>query len=351
MDRPRELLFTTLDDAGLWDRFVERCPRGSRFASSPWVESCCLASKSRRRIIGACRGDTLIGGLAVAETGFGALRSAWSVPLTPYGGLLTLARQQGGHCSLEDETLGFSAGLLPALTHQLLCRYVSIDLVHSPPWPDARPFLWAGWQVEPRYVSRVGLTSSDQAWSTLSSRAKDAVRAAVEAGFRYHRSAGFEAFWHLSRVGPGRRDARLPAALEQHLHAMGELGVAWSAQVVSPAGDPVAAAILVDNGNTLSALRLAFDRSVPGTGCEFLLVWGILEDSASRFQSFELLAEGQSESVALERDFGGQVVPYLRSRVTRRGPLGLAITGARAVYSLAGRCSGVPGGPGARSDG
>lgn len=81
----------------------------------------------------------------------------------------------------EDYLIGIQSAVDEFLFSELKCNYVRLRT--SPGFPDSRPLLWAGYQVEPNYTYRLDLnTSLDDIWAQMHKTIRTSIKSAQGKG-------------------------------------------------------------------------------------------------------------------------------------------------------------------------
>ncbi|MCH8837363.1 MAG: hypothetical protein IIA60_06110, partial [Candidatus Marinimicrobia bacterium] len=151
------------------------------FSGADWVRDAAQATGTSARLVGAWDGDQLVAGVAGATSGSGWRRRFMTPHLLPHTGFLFRPATTDRPAHIESERSGATA----ALIEYLQAGHARIHLTHAPEVVDTREFLWAGWEVQPRYTYRIELPEDrSSVWDGFERRTRTAVRKAEKTGYR-----------------------------------------------------------------------------------------------------------------------------------------------------------------------
>lgn len=160
-----------------WQRLRASTPVPTPFTAPAFAEA--VARTFDRRLRLAVVHDTAdrpAAGALVFERRRGLLRLAAPPPLTPYTPILLAA-------PVPEADVHARASALDALLDGLARAYPALALDLPPPAPDARPFVWAGYAVRPRYTYAGRLPSPT---SLLAGASRNVRRLHAHEAPRYH---------------------------------------------------------------------------------------------------------------------------------------------------------------------
>ena len=205
-----------------WLKFVIASPEGSVYAFPQYLAALSRADGGRVTVVGVRFGDELVGGAALYEkdSRYGTYVSPR--PLLYYNGVLLRrydTRYPSERTARHLKTLNV---LEPALSGR---GHARLTLASPSSMTDARPFLAAGWHVEPRYSYVVDISDLESLWTRVEQNLRRLVKRCEREGITFHDDGDFDAFFRLHGSIMGRRDQMhyLPEAafrgFLQELHA------------------------------------------------------------------------------------------------------------------------------------
>ncbi|MBI4871444.1 MAG: GNAT family N-acetyltransferase [Candidatus Riflebacteria bacterium] len=304
-----------------WDELVDSCPRGTLFSRSSWLDAVRDAAGCTIRVLCVRKGPLLVAGAAFVEKARGPIRVAGSLPFTAYGGVMSRpfdGQEAPGTAETADDVLA-------TLTKGLLRRYLRVELVHSPPWADSRPFLRTGWTVVPRYTYRVRLADRDAIWQGFESRTRTSIRAVQSLGFELRIGRELASFWPLFEQVYQRQGLHVPCSetfVRTVFDRLQERGSAVVASLETSSGRAAAAVILLTHRRELSAWLIGAEHKKDASGLQALLLWRVMERFADRYDSLDFLGCNLPRQALFKRGFGGSLVPYPLTRIRRPGLAG-----------------------------
>jgi hypothetical protein len=251
--------------------------------------------------------DGLAAVLPVFEKKRGPFRAAALPPLTFLVTPLLAA-------PLKESDIHARRSPLDALLALLAARYHQASLLLHPSLSDARPLLWAGWRVTPRYTYALDLTGLDRSGWSQSTR----WRVNKEAG-RYQiveNPACAEAAVALTAEAYRRRSDALDldgADVLRLVSTLVEAGLvrAFGAFAEGEAA-PEAAVVVLHDGQT-AVDWLAGSR--PGPAMTVLLA-GVLERlAADGLRRFDFGGANVPSIAEFKRHFGGRLSLYFHARI------------------------------------
>jgi hypothetical protein len=203
---------------------------------------------------------------------------------------------------------------LDALLALLAARYHRASLLLHPSLADARPLLWAGWRVAPRYTYALDLADLDRgAWTQTTrwqvNKEASRYRIAEDATFAEDAVAFTEAAYRRRGTSLG-----LDGAAERRLaSALVGAGLARAFGAI-PEGEaaPEAAVVVLHDGQT-AVDWLAGSR--PGPAMNVLLAAVLARLAADGLRHFDLGGANTPSIAEFKRKFGGRLVPYFHARI------------------------------------
>lgn len=197
--------------------------------------------------------------------------------------------------------------------HKYLKRefHPSFILIHSPPgFDDARPFIWNGYIVEPRYTSYVSLTDGlDTVWNNFSKNLKRSIRkleelgVVVREGSEYDLAQIYQALNQRERINPS-----LEYILDMYqLYNKTRLRI-FIAEIK---GQFLTGMITLSHRKRMSWWIGCPKSSYGGFSPNGLLIWSAMQKAYSDgFETFELMGNDELPLFTFKSKFGGMNVPY-----------------------------------------
>ncbi len=163
-------------DFAAWNRLVAESPQGNVFLRADWLQMLCDTDPDLHMLLLGCfENDKLVGGQAVIWV------KRWGMVLTPkfeffYSGPVLAPqghKEQAHRVSSHDK-------ITSVLAEALATRLAYIDLETHPSFQDVRPFLYAGWQVEPLYTHIWRMDDPERTWRNMNREKRREIRRAQE---------------------------------------------------------------------------------------------------------------------------------------------------------------------------
>lgn len=290
-----------------WDEFVTTAAGSTPFCTEPWLTCAAKAAGVSRQALGVYRREQLIAGVSGCEYGRGWRRRFATPDLLPHTGFLFRPATTDRPAHVESERVAATS----ALVAHLQAAYPRVQLTHPPALTDARPFLWSGWDVAPRYTYLVELPPDrQQVWDGFERRTRTAVRKAEKGGYRVEAATDTAELRHLYGLVYGT-EAQAPVAgavVEAMAHVALDEGLAQGHRVVSPAGDTAAVVLFAERDERLYAWVAGADPAHRDTGATSLLYWRVLEQATAH--SFDFVGANLAPIALFKRGFGGCLTGY-----------------------------------------
>ncbi len=320
-----------------WDAFVLRARCGTIFQQSAWVRLIAEVFGRRPRILGVRRNGLLVGGCPLYERRVLGLPFADPPVLAGYTSVLVdlPESQRAGRLTSETEQI------LAALEAALHREFAHVRLVNDPELLDARPFLWSGWAVTPRFTYRLPPVPPDARLQQFEHNVRKKIRKAQEAGFTVHQVDGIDEVL-ATYAQAYRRHGTAPPVPQAILRAVVERVLAAGlgrAYVVRDAGGTSHGfqLLLLDRAHAY-ALFAGADPECLREGGFSLLLSHLLDDLSATCHVFDFMGANTPPIAAFKRSFGGTLVAYWEtSRAT------LPARALLAARSLAARARAVIG--------
>ncbi|HJP34033.1 MAG TPA: GNAT family N-acetyltransferase [Candidatus Latescibacteria bacterium] len=315
----------------VWNRFLETADGATIFSHAEWMATAAQASGAESRLLGAWDGDHLVAGVAGVSTGSGWRRRFSTPDLSPHTGFLFRPSTTDRPAHIESERSGATGALL----EHLQANNARIHLTHSPSLVDAREFVWAGWQVQPRYTYQIELPEDrTPVWDGFERRTRTAVRKAEKAGFRVEASNDAVELRRLYGQVYGGEE-RAPVAgniVEKMVELALETGRAEGWRCQAPSGATAAVVFFVPDGDTLYAWVAGADPAQRDSGATSLLYWKVMESSPC--SRFDFVGANLAAIAFFKRGFGGLLVPYFATEGFGHPLLRTAVGLRRAIRRL-----------------
>lgn len=266
-----------------WEALVAESPDGSIYSQAGYLEVLCRAAGGRYRVIGARRGEELVGGVALYErpSRFGAYVSP---RLLLYFNGLVLRRWDSRYPSIQT---GRDVACMSALAgHIAGLGYGSVNLRSLPSVADVRSFLVRGWTARPSYTYVVSLADLEAQWSRVEQNLRRLVKRCGERdGLEVTDDTDFDAFYGLHAVTLGRRGiaAYLPeAAFRRYFEALHAGSMARLYHARLPDGRAIASqlVLLASNGSSYT-VSTGGDPGFLKLGAHAFLRWRAFERLAA----------------------------------------------------------------------
>ena len=278
--RVREL---TEADYQAWNDLVAASPAGSPYSTPEYLGALCEATGDRFRIISACRGDELLGGVALYEE---KTRLGWEVAprlLLYYNGIV-LRHYETKYPSLRTaRELETTAALHGALSRH---GYAGLRLKCRPPFVDARAFIEAGWTARPSYTYVVPIEDIERLRGTIEQNLRRLIDRCGKQGMVVAEDDDFDSYFRMHVETHERKGAAvyLPqAAFERYFRRLRAAGLMRLYHARLPGGQSVGAQLVLADrhrvGHTVSA---AADARYLRLGATAYLRFKVFEDLARR---------------------------------------------------------------------
>jgi len=299
-------------DHDRWARLVAAAPTGGPYNLPAYLETLAAITGDTFVVLGARRGEELVGGLAVLER-----RS----PLGPFVAPRLLLFYNGFvlrnlETRYPSERAARQAEVVAALAEALVARgYGRVDLSTPAPFGDARPLLAAGWRVTPSYTYVVPLVDLESQWKRVEQNQRRLVERGREQGLELVVDEDFDSFYDLHRQTAERKGAPLylPAAAfrryYEELHAKG-LCRLYHARL--PSGRVGASQLVLLGHRVTHTVSAAAEPELQSTGANPFLRWSAFEHLAADGYEANDLTDAMLPSVArFKAQLGGDLVQFL----------------------------------------
>lgn len=291
----------------VYEQLREASPQRTVFAHPAYVKAVAGAFGYTPRLATVTdAAGALVAAMPVFEKRRGPFQSVAVPPLTFFATPLLAA-------PLAEAGVHAGHSPLDALLDLLAAHYHQATLHLHPSLADARPLLWAGWHVRPRYTYALDLGDGGRsAWSQKARQtvSRESVHYRIEEGPAHGEAAvGFaEAAYRRRGLASGLDGAaarRLVARLSEH-----GLARCFAAFRGDEAG-PEAAEVMLCDGS-LAVDWVAGSR--PGPARTVLLAAVFERLAASGVRHFDFGGANTPSIAEFKRRFGPRLVPYFHAR-------------------------------------
>lgn len=317
-----ECAFVEGDALAAWDALVDRVPGGTIFHTHRWTEIIAGAFDRRARVLGVFKNGTLIGGAPLYERRVAHLTIANPPVVAGYAGALLDLTEYQSTCRANSE----AEQILEALEAGVRARYGYARLSHAPGMTDARPFLWHGWDVAPRFTFRLALRDPDALFEAFEPDTRRKIRRATEAGLVAQRITHTSEIIATYESSYRRHDSPPPVPVTM----LGRLADRLIAEGLARGY------VVRDRDGAVHAFQMqVLDKSaaygwiagmVPEQaqhgGFPFL-TWSILSELAESHRAYDFLGANTPTIAQFKRAFGGDLVPYWETTYKTRMARGL----------------------------
>lgn len=290
-----------------WRTFLVGATGATPFSDGDWIRDAAQATGTTPRLMGAWDGDHLVAGVAGVTSGAGWRRQFATPALLPHTGFLFRPPTTERPAYIEAERSGATSALVEYLQN----AFARIHLTHAPAVVDTREFLWAGWDVVPRYTYHIALPENrSMVWDRFERRTRTSIRKAEKTGYRVESTSDTAELRQLyGQVYGGEDHAPVRGEVVQ---AMAQLAVdsgrveGW--RCVAPGGETASVVFFAVGGSTLSAWVAGADPAHRDSGAISLLYWHVLENTGRTH--FDFVGANLATIAFFKRGFGGDLVPY-----------------------------------------
>lgn len=286
-----------------WDSFWPGAAGATPFCSADWINDATAAADTQPVFLAAVDKDQPVAGVAGGLQG----RRLITPDLLPHTGFLFRPTTTDRLSYIESERSGAAA----ALIDHLQATFDRVHLTHAPEVSDGRPFVWAGWDVHPRYTYHLDLPEDRTAvWDGLERRTRTAIRKAQKEEYRVEPTSDVDEFQRLYRMvyDGGAEPVSADIVADLTRRAVGAERVqGW--RCVSPQGETASVVFFVATDETLYAWVAGADPAHRDSGATSLLYWSVLEQTDCR--RFDFVGANLQSVAFFKRGFGGALIPYL----------------------------------------
>jgi hypothetical protein len=306
----REIDLKAPEAARAWDAFVDQSPQRMCFYRTAWIGGLNRHLGQNNVVIGAYKGEELIGGIALSQYGKLGVRGVRRPFATPYCNSIF-------HRSLDKEEV---RGTTRELLRFLRSRYHIVSITHS-----FLPVRQTGLScaaddsaehagtIRKKWTLVLKLNDLEEVWKRFDSELRNRIRKAQKEGITVAQARATDDFYRLYEAMFRAQGKRVPFGQEQLWELCEELrseevGRVYEARDAE--GRLHAAALITFDARmgfyTLSAAAPELRRS----GANSLLLWGIFRDLSSPIRSFDMVGANLRSITRFKERFGGELVEY-----------------------------------------
>jgi hypothetical protein len=311
-----------------WAELVRASDLGSVYSLPGYLDSLCAAAGGKYVVLGARRGEELVGGVAVYERPSPLGRYVAPRLLLFYNGFV-LRNYQTKYPSERNARQAETVG---ALAEALRVRnYGRLELRSRSPLTDARPLIELGWRVVPSYTYVVSLTDLDEQWTRVEQNLRRLIERARGLGLTTSVDEDFESFYRLHRATAERKGAPLYLGSGEFRRLYEELNgrdLCHLYHARLPDGRVAASQFVLTGHPVTHTVAAAADAELQQTGANAFLRWSALEDLAQRGHVANDLTDASMGPVA---HFKSQLGSTLETCLVASMPMS---AGFRLQYSL-----------------
>lgn len=194
------------EDFDLWNQFVSRASGGSIYSTTAYLEALCSAAGGSFRILSVCKGDDILGGVAlyVVKTPLGTYVA--NRLLLYYNGIVLKDLQ----LKFPSEITSRQVTIMSVLQSRLSDLGFRRLLLHNrSSITDIRPFLDSGWSAWPSYSYIVDVGDLDAAWNRVEQNLRRLIERCRQNDVSFLADDDFESFYRLHYETYRRKGAPL----------------------------------------------------------------------------------------------------------------------------------------------
>jgi hypothetical protein len=294
-----------------WSRLVAESPSGSPYAQPEYLDALCTVAGGNFLLLGAWRGDELVGGLPLYVR---RSTAGWFVAPRLLLYYVSPVIRAGGS-KYPSERTARQIELLGALADAIAARrYAHVELRCRDAITDVRAFMQRGWRAEPGYSYLVPLHDLSAAWARVEQNLRRLIRRAEQAGVTFGEDDNeVTAFYELHRRTLERRDmaAYLPHPAFQTWYArLRSQGLCrlYAARLAD--GTPAAFQLVLTGVHPVShTVAAAADPAFLNLGVNAFLRWRSLEALAAQgYQGNDLTDAALNSVTHFKSQLGGDLV-------------------------------------------
>lgn len=289
-----------------WNQFVLEAEGGTVFSTAPWLESAELSTGDPIVCYGCYKKGQLVAGISGLERRGGS--QLVTPPLLPHGGFLHRPVSSNRPFSRESERGGETRALITYLEN----HYQQIHLTMAPAIMDVREFVWAGWEIAPRYTYVNDLTiRREKVWERLERRTRNVIRKAESDGFKVEPTTDIDEIKHQYELVYSEQKQQPPVhpmTVQKFAETAQKRGLIDTFRAVSSNGQTVSIVAFARSCDCLYAWISGADPAYRDTGATSLLYWKVLE--LTECPRFDFVGANIPSIAFFKRGFAGELVSY-----------------------------------------
>lgn len=317
-----------------WARFVAGSPDGSIYATAAYLDTLCVATGGRFRILVVRRGEQIAGGMPLYERV--SQKGVFVSPrlLLYYLGPI-LSRSESKYPSQRSaHNLAVIGALADAMAS---LGYAKISLRARHTVSDVRPFLARGWSSGPSYSYVVPLHDMPGQWNRVEQNLRRLIDRCAEQNMTHTNDDDFESFLKLHKLTMSHHEAALylpDDSFRRWFKTLHSSGLCRLFHARLPSGESIAAQIVLLGDHPVShTVCAAIDPAHRRVGAASFLRWRAFEWLARQGKTGNDLTDATLNSVThFKSQLGGDLVTnlVLETPGTKRWRATSAVEGAYA---------------------
>jgi hypothetical protein len=189
-----------------WNQLVVDGIGGSIYSTPEYLDIICSATGASFRILGAYRGDELVGGVGLYETNSAVGRIVSNRLLLYYNGIVLREYDT----RYPSERTSRHLVTMDALERRLASSgYVHLLFHNRADIADLRPFVSNGWVARPSYTYVVDITDISETWNRIEQNQRRLIKRCESEGATITDDDDFDAFFALHYQTHERKGAPL----------------------------------------------------------------------------------------------------------------------------------------------
>jgi hypothetical protein len=294
-----------------WDRFVDTSRLGSIYSQSFFLRALCQAVGTNFRILGAFKGNELVGGMGVHYSPGKHGDMLHIRPMLYYNGLVISDFES----KYPSVTSSRQTEVVNAILNELESgKYAAAEVSSTHAFDDYRPFLSRGWRMWPRYTYVVPISDPARQWEHAEQNIRRLISRCERDGMQLELSDDVDAFYTLNKntyLRKGVQPYLSHDAFSQLYQSLRECGACQIYFAVTPDGQRAAGqVVLFSKHPTTHTWMAGSDPSFLQTGASAFLRWKAFEDLSKRGYQFNDMTDAMNDKVAkFKSQFGGSLEP------------------------------------------
>ncbi len=189
-----------------WNNLVVTSPAGSVYSRTEYLDALCGVTGGNFKVLAACKGEEMLGGIALYEHKRGIIDEVTNRLLLYYNGIVLQDHPTKYPSEATSRALEAMDALEEALSQQ---HYDRIRFRNRHTIDDIRVFASRGWKIDLGYSYEVDIDDLDKTWSTIAHNLRRLVRRCESGEFEFSEDDDFDSFFDLHREIHERKGAPL----------------------------------------------------------------------------------------------------------------------------------------------